>query len=99
MLRAEQLAAVALRGRTQSNSRAAGGKVGRVHPVELPDCRSRSESEAAERANAARFTAAWWSGRFTGRLSHRTPAGRSQMLSTLFYSPLRKLILLIECCP
>lgn len=60
MPRAEQLAAVALRGRTQSKIRAAGGKVGHVHPVELPDYRSRSESEAAERANATRFAAPWW---------------------------------------
>lgn len=34
-----------------------------------------------------------------GTHSHWTPVQRLGMWSTLFYSPLRKLILLIDCCP
>lgn len=65
----------------------------------VTDCQSRSESEAAERANATHFRAPSWRQQIYCECSQWAPVGRSQMLSTLFYSPLRKLLLLIECCP
>lgn len=65
----------------------------------MTDCWSRSESEAAERANATHFRAPSCRQQIYCERSQWAPVGRSQMLSTLFYSPLRKLLLLIKCCP
>lgn len=61
---------------------------------------SRSQSAAA-RANAIHFAGTVISGiRLPGTRSRQnTGSGGWETLSTLFYSPLRKLILLIDCCP
>lgn len=63
----------------------------------------RAELEAAAAAKLMRFTSR--DGHHGSRLpgTHKSRANTSErrleMLSTLFYSPLRKLILLIDCCP
>lgn len=64
---------------------------------------SGGELEAAAAAKLMRFTSG--DGHHDSRLpgTHKSTANTSErrleMLSTLFYSPLRKLILLIDCCP
>lgn len=73
----------------------------KAHESGVRECECPSQSTAV-RANAIHFAGTVISSiRLPGRCSRQSAGSGTagKTLSTLFYSPLRKLILLIDCCP